>query len=535
MKQRAVVGALGVLFVLSNGSESVGAQVPFERIRDAAKDPGSWLTYSGDYAARRHSLLAEITPANVARLRPLWIYQLQNTQTAAETTPLVADGVMYVTEPMSAVTALDVRTGVPLWRWSKPMPAHLRTLGFGPANRGVAILDSTVFIGTLDAHLVALDARSGAVRWDATVADNGAGYSITAAPLAIPGMVIVGISGGEAGIRGFLDAYDARTGKRLWRFWTIPAPGEPGSETWTGQAWRTGGGATWITGSYDPELGVLYWGVGNPGPDWNGDPRPGDNLYTASLVAIDAHTGRLRWHFQFTPHDVHDWDATEIPVLLDVAVDGQPRKLVAMANRNGFYYVLDRATGRFVHGAPYARQTWARGLDSAGRPIPNPNQAPSDSGTLIYPSMQGATNWFSPSYDSAAGLFYVAVREMGAVYYKRAATYKAGQMYAGGGEHTLESDSASGAIRALDATTGARRWEFHLYSPPWSGVLSTAGGLVFGGSNEGFVFALDAATGKPLWRFQTGGIINSSPMSFLVDGRQAIAVASQNVVVVFGL
>jgi alcohol dehydrogenase (cytochrome c) len=531
---RAAVG-LAALAALSAGPTALHAQVPYERIRDAARDSGSWLTYSGDYAARRHSLLSEITPANVGQLRPIWIYQLQNTQTSAETTPIVADGIMYVTEPMSAVTALDARTGVPVWRWSKPMPVHLRTLGFGPSNRGVAILDSTVFVGTIDAHLVALDARSGAVRWDVTVADNAAGYAITAAPLAIPGAVIVGISGGEAGIRGFLDAYDARTGKRLWRFWTIPAPGEPGSETWTGTAWRTGGGPTWVTGSYDPDLDLLYWGVGNPGPDWNGDRRPGDNLYTASLVAVEARTGRLRWYFQFTPHDVHDWDATEIPVLFDAPIDGRQRKLVGMANRNAFYYVLDRSTGKFVHGAPYARETWARGLDSAGRPLADPVQAPSDSGTLTYPSLQGATNWFSPSYDPTTGSFFVAVREMGAIYYKRPAVYKPGQLFDGGGEHTLENDSASGAIRALDATTGAVKWSFHLFSPPWFGVLSTAGGLVFGGSNEGYAFALDATTGKPLWRFQTGGVMEGAPMSFLLGGHQAIAVAAQGAVIVFGL
>jgi len=527
----AVAGALA--FVA--GVAPVRAQVSFERIRDAAHDSGNWLTYSGNYAAHRHSSLAELTPANVGRLRPRWIYQLGNTQTSAETTPVVADGIMYITEPMSAVTALDARTGAPLWRWARPMPPHLRTLGFGPVNRGVAILDSTVYVGTLDDHVVALDARSGAVRWDVTIADNAAGYAITAAPLAISGAVIIGVSGGEAGIRGFLDAYDARTGRRLWRFYTIPAPGEPGGESWPSDAWRTGGGATWLTGSYDPESDLLYWGVGNPGPDWNGDTRRGDNLYTASLVALDGRTGRLRWHFQFTPHDLHDWDANEIPVLFDAPINGRPRKLVAMANRNAFYYVLDRLTGQFIRGAPYARQTWARGLDSTGRPIANVDQIPTDSGTLTWPSLQGATNWFSPSFDQTTGLFYVAVREMGAVYYKRKAVYKPGQLYDGGGERTLENDSAAGYVRALDAATGARKWEFRLFSPPWAGLLSTGGGLVFGGTNEGYVFALDALTGKPLWRFQTGGVINASPMSFLLDGHQAIAVAAQGTIVVFGL
>jgi alcohol dehydrogenase (cytochrome c) len=513
---------------------SVLAQVPYERIVQARRDPGNWLTYSGGYASHRHSPLAEITTENVAQLKAAWIYQIGKPG-LVETTPLVVDGVMYITEPPSTVTALDVRSGRPLWTWSPVMPRDVRFIGFPPVNRGVAILDETVFVGTLDAHLVALDAKSGTVRWDVVVADNATGHSITVAPLALDGKVVVGISGGEAGIRGFLDAYDAKTGKRLWRFWTIPGPGEEGNETWGGESWKTGAGPTWVTGSFDPALNLVYWGVGNPGPDWNGDLRPGDNLYTCSLIALDADTGKLKWHFQFTPHDIHDWDACQIPVLVDGEFQGRPRRLIATANRNAFYYLLDRETGEFLLGSPYAKQTWAKGLGARGRPIRIPGTEPSEEGTLVYPSLQGATNWFSPSYSPRTGLFYVAVRQMGAYYFKGEAEYEPGKPFLGGGEQALAGDEASGVIRALNVMTGKKQWEFPLHSPPWAGVLSTAGGLVFGGTNEGNFFALDDTTGEVRWQFQTGGAIRANPMSFSIDRRQHVAIAAGTAILVFGL
>ncbi len=515
-------------------SPMVSAQVPYQRIIDAEKEPGHWLTYSGNYSGHRFSHLAQITPQNVAKLKTVWVYQIEG-RGRFETSPIVVDGVMYVTEPPTKVTALDIRTGRSLWTWQRPGARTARTIGFGPTNRGVAILDNNVYVGTLDCYLVALDARSGAVRWETKVADNAMGHAITGAPLAIDGRIIVGISGGEAGIRGFLDAYDAKTGKLVWRFWTIPGPGEPGRETWGGESWKTGAGSTWLTGSYDPETNTLYWGTGNPGPDWNGDVRPGDNLYTCSLLALDASTGKMKWHFQFTPHDTHDWDSNQIPVLLDVTLQSRPRKLVAMANRNGFYYLLDRVTGEFLHGSPYVKQTWAKGLDTKGRPIVLPNTEPTVEGNLVWPSLQGATNWFSPSYSPLTKLFYVAAREMGAYYYKGEAVYKPGQWYAAGGERALEGDKAWGAIRALDVTTGMVKWEFRLQSPPWAGVLATAGGLVFGGSNEGNFYALDALSGKPLWDFQAGGPIAANPISLMIDGKQHVAIAAGHSLFVFGL
>jgi alcohol dehydrogenase (cytochrome c) len=527
----ARLGVVGVIALLAPALAS--AQVPYARIRSADHEPESWLTYSGTYAARRYSPLTEITAANVAALRPQWVYQVQEAG-PIEATPLVADGVMYITEARSRVAALDLRTGRTLWRYEPSLPKEVRTIGFGPVNRGVALLDDRVYVGTLNAHLVALDARSGSVRWDVEVADNRLGYAITSAPLAIDGKIVIGVSGGEAGIRGFLDAYDAKTGARVWRFNTVPGPGEPGHDTWAGDSWKTGGAPTWLSGSYDPELNLLYWGVGNPGP-WNGDHRKGDNLYSCSLVALDAATGTLRWHFQFTPHDTHDWDANQIPVLVDATIDGSLRKLVVTANRNGFYYVLDRATGAFVRGTAFSTQTWAQGLDQRGRAIEIPGMEPSEEGTLVWPSLQGATNWFSPAFDPARQLFFVPVRELGSRYFKNDIEYEPGKPFLGASEDVVSGDKVYGAVRALDVLTGERRWERRLLSPLWAGVMATAGGLVFGSTNEGNVYALDSATGATLWDFQTGGPCAANPIAFVLDGREQIGVACGQAFFVFGL
>jgi alcohol dehydrogenase (cytochrome c) len=517
------------------GSADLAAQVSYPRIAAATTTPGDWLTYSGSYQSHRFSPLDQINRGNVAQLKPFWVYQVHSAG-QVETSPIVADGVMYLTEPPSTVTALDVRSGRPLWTYSPAIPSDVIVIGSPPVNRGVAILDDTVFLGTVHGHLIALDARSGAVRWDTVVENNRVGYYLTSAPLAIDGRIVVGVSGAEAGIRGFLDAYDPKTGHRLWRRFTIPAPGEAGAETWGGRdSWKNGGGSAWLTGSYDPELHLLYWGTGNPGPDWNGDVRPGDNLYTDSLLAIDPADGAIRWHFQFTPHDVWDWDSNEIPVLFDATIAGRPRKLVGMANRNAYYYVLDRETGEFITARPYAKQTWSDGLDAKGRPRVRANMEPSLGGTLVFPNIQGASNWPSPSYSPQTHLFYQNAREMGTYYYKGEAKYTPGQGFTAGGGRYVNGDEASGAIRALEATTGALKWEFKLLSPGWSGVLSTAGGLVFTGSDEGNFFALDAETGKPLWDIQLGASIRANPISFAVDGKQYVAIAAGYALFVFGV
>ncbi len=511
------------------------AQVPYDRIVKADSEPQNWLTYGGTYKSQRYTPLDQINTKNVTQLRPLWVYQIRQAG-IIETSPIVVDGVMYITEPPSTVTALDVRTGRPLWSWSPKIPDDVIVIGSPPVNRGVAVLDNMVYVGSIAGHLTALDAKSGAVRWDTVVDDNHLGYYLTLAPLALDGKIVVGVSGAEAGIRGFVDAYDAKTGKRVWRRHTIPAPGEPGSETWGGKdSWKTGGGSTWLTGSYDPELHTLYWMVGNPGPDWNGDNRPGDNLYTCSVLALNPDDGSIKWHFQFTPHDTHDWDAVQNVVLFDAPVNGRPRKLLAQADRNGFYYVLDRTNGEFIAGAPYVKQTWADGLDAKGRPRVKPGLEPTEKGVEVFPSISGAANWYSPSYSPKTGLFYQVAREWSTIFYKGEAVYKPGFGFTAGGGRTQNGDDAWAAVRAFEATTGKLKWEFKLLSPGFSSLLSTAGGLVFGGTDEGNFFALDAATGAPLWDTQLGANIRGIPVSFAIDGKQYVAIGAGYAMFVFGL
>ena len=508
-------------------------QVPYERLLRAYTEPGNWLTYSGNYQGHRYSTLDQINTVNVAGLKVAWMYQIR-ARHKLETSPLVFDGIMYITEPPGDVAALDLRTGRPIWTYRRALPKGI-IVCCGQVNRGLAALDDQLFVGTVDAHLVALDMKTGRVRWDVEVADYKAAYSITVAPLALKDKVIVGIAGAEYGIRGFLDAYDARTGKRAWRFWTCPGPSEPGNETWSGDSWKTGGAPTWVTGAYDPEANLVYWGTGNPGPDFIGDDRLGDNLYSDALLALDADTGKLKWYFQFTPHDVNDMDSNQVPVLVDAVFRGAPRKLVLFANRNGFYYVLDRLTGEFLAGRQFARQNWAQGLDARGRPIPNPAAIPSAEGALVYPDDDGTANWFSPSYNPQTKLFYQNVREKGGVYHRTEAPYEPGKLFTGASRRNVPGEEPWGALRALDPLTGEVRWEFKVHSPPWCGLLSTAGGLVFGGEEEGSFFALDAATGKPLWMFQAGARVASNPISYLHEGKQYVAVAAGHAIMVFTL
>jgi alcohol dehydrogenase (cytochrome c) len=525
--------SVATVTAVSAATAPVGAQVSYERILDAASEPGSWLTYSGSYGAQRYSTLDQIDRDNVDRLQAAWIYQARSTQ-KFEVSPLVVDGVMYITEAPSDATALDLRTGRPLWSYRRSLPQGIVTC-CGQVNRGVALLDDQVFLGTVDAHLVALDASTGRVRWDIEVADHTAGYAITVAPLALDDKIIVGISGGEYGIRGFLDAYDPITGERLWRFWTVPGPGEPGHDTWSGDSWERGGAPTWVTGAYDPELNLLYWGTGNPGPDFIGDVREGDNLYSESLIALDPDTGELVWYFQFLPHDLHDYDSTQIPVLLDAEFEGEPRKLVVFPNRNGFYYVLDRSTGEFLLGKQFARQTWALGLDEDGRPIEDPESIPDLDGALVYPDDDGAANWYSPTYSPQTNLIYQNVREKGATYYLADATYEPGKIYMGASRRVVPGEDPKGFLRALNPLTGDLVWEVEVHSPPWAGLMSTAGGLVFSGTMEGDFFAADAYTGDVLWRFQTGGAVYANPITYISEGRQFVAIAAGSALFNFAL
>jgi alcohol dehydrogenase (cytochrome c) len=506
------------------------AQVTFERLVNASSEPQNWLTYSGDYAGDRFSPLDRVNTANVHSLTAKWVYQTAATG-KFETTPLVVDGILYATAQDDRAFALDARTGRPIWLFQHQVPSDIRPC-CGHVNRGLAILGDKVFLGTLDAHVIALDAKTGNVIWDVPAADYKEGYSFTLAPLAVKNLVILGVSGGEYGIRGFIDAYDADTGQRKWRFYTVPGPGEPGHETWEGDSWKIGGAPAWMTGVYDPKTNQLFWPTGNPSPSNRGEGRAGDNLYSNSLLALDADSGKLNWHFQFTKHDEHDWDATQVPIM----IDSGEKHLIAQANRNGFFYLLDRTTGKLLSTNAYAHTTWTDSKDADGRPVPNQQSSPTPEGRTVCPGALGATNWMSPSFDSRTNLFYVTAREECDIFSTAPQPYEVGHAYYGSAY--FPSDKAEpywGALRAIDPKSGQVKWEFRHVSPTWSGVLSTAGGLLFTGDAEGNFIALDAASGKPLWHFQMGGAVYASPMAFAVDGKEYVAIAAGSSLYAFGL
>ena len=529
---------------------SVQAQVTFERLLRADAEPWNWLTYSGTYRSQRYSPLTQITPQNVKNLEPQWVFQSRSLE-KFEATPLVVDGVMYTVQAPNDVIALDAATGRIFWTYSYTPSPQARPC-CGRINRGLAILGDTLFMGTIDAHLVAIDAKNGQPLWDTTVARAESGYALAHAPLVVKDKVIVGTAGGEYGIRGFIAAYNARTGKEVWRFYTIPGPGEPGHETWGGDSWQHGGGSIWVTGSYDPELNLTYWGVGNPGPDWNGDPRPGDNLYTDSVVALDADTGKLKWYYQFSPHDEFDYDSVQVPVLADMEWQGKdgrrtPRKLMFFANRNGIFYALDRATGEFLMGKPFVTVNWMDGFDSKGKPIRIAGKVPTTEGTLIYPGNQGGTNWYNPSYSPRTGLFYIPTwANYSSIYIKAPEEFKEGQRYGGGfpkspipfgrtTQNFRKEDEGYGAVRAIDPRTGERKWEFKMTDVTDAGILTTASDLLFSGGREGYFYALDARTGAVLWKANLGGAVASGPMTYLAGGRQYVAVAAGNALFSFAL
>jgi alcohol dehydrogenase (cytochrome c) len=506
-----------------------------ERLQAAGKNTDEWLTYSGSYDGWRHTSLAEITPANVARLRVRWIKQFDISQQRIEATPLVVDGVIFMVADAGHVLALNAKTGDVIWQYKRPIPSDL-PLGFGPVNRGLAASGSTIFFGTLDGHLVALNAADGKVIWETLVASPSGGYSVTGAPLAVNGRVIVGVSGGEFGIRGFLAAYDASSGKQQWKFYTIPGPGELGHETWENDAWQTGGGGTWVTGSYDPSTDLLYWGVGNPSPAFLGDVRPGDNLFTASVIALHASSGKLAWHFQFSPHDEHDWDAAQTPILADLAIKGVLRKVICWANRNGFYYVLDRVTGEFLTGVPFVEIDWAKGLTPAGRPILVEAAKVSTAGRRIRPGIE-ATNWQNPAFDQGQESIFIPATEVSSVFSKRPPN----EMTIGPHGYAIGSgwsqvEPPTRLVVALDAATGSRKWQYSSSASgrDYSGLLATRGRLVFGASG-GNLFALDSESGREVFRQSLGGSTMSPPISFTIDGAQVIAVAAGRALFVFGL
>ncbi|MEZ5393521.1 MAG: PQQ-dependent dehydrogenase, methanol/ethanol family [Bryobacterales bacterium] len=527
-------------------TSALSGQVPYDRLLNAERDPANWLSYNGSYSSTRHTTLEQITPENAPDLELDWVFQASALD-KFETSPVIVDGVMYITEPPNDVVALDARTGRVFWEYEHEVPPNV-TPCCGKVNRGVAVLDELFYLATLDCRLIALDAKTGAKAWDVEVCNYPIGYALALAPLAVKDKIIIGTAGGELGIRGFLAAYDAKTGEQAWKFYTVPGPGEPGHETWENDAWKTGGASIWVTGSYDPELNLTYWGVGNPGPDWNPDVRPGDNLYSSSVVALDADTGKLAWHFQFTPHDKWDWDSVQVPVLVDMDWQGRPRKLMLWANRNGFFYVLDRVTGEFLLGQPFIHQTWAERLDAKGRPILIEGKGPSEKGSLTVPGVQGGTNWYSPTYSPVTGLFYVnAWDAYSSIYYKWDEVYEPGRWYAGGSPKSVTSgtrrsepnirdvDTGYAAVRAIEPRTGKLAWEFRLGDMSESGILSTKTNVLFAGSREGHFFALDARDGKLLWRRYLGGQVIAAPVSFEVDGKQKVAITAGHALFVFGL
>jgi alcohol dehydrogenase (cytochrome c) len=489
-----------------------------------APDGSRWLTFGGDYSNQRHSPLTQITAANVNRLVPQWTFQT-GTLGNFETTPLFRDNVLYVTGPQNVAWAIDARTGRQIWRYRRELPPNL-TACCGLVNRGFAMLGDKLFMVTLDAHLLALDRATGAIVWDATMEDYKNGYASTLAPIVVKNKVIVGVAGGEFGIRGFIDAYDAQTGKRVWRFYTIPGPGEPGHETWAGDSWKIGGAGVWVTGAYDPEQNLLFYGTGNPGPDYHSASREGDNLYSTSLVALDADTGKLRWHYQFTPHDVHDWDSTEVPVLANITIGGRQRKVVMFANRNGFYYTLDRTTGEVIAAKPFVTTTWAKEIGRDGRPIALPGHTPNENGEVTCPDITGGTNFWPPTFDPNTRTFFVNAREACMTFYAWKPEYKPGDRFTGGaGQRGQGGEQTYGALRAIDPATGERKWEFRYLTPSTAGLLTTASGLIFTGDAEGNLLALDSRDGKLLWRYQMGAALHgTSPTTFMVDGRQFLLV-----------
>lgn len=523
-----------ILVVVTCVASNVFGQVTYDRLVHSSREPQNWLTYSGNYAAHRYSFLDQINARNGAALVAKWVYQTgapsDGSNGRFETTPLVVDGILYGTAQDGRVFALDARSGRPIWKYQRQLPRDVRPC-CGRVNRGLAILGDKVFFGTLDAHVIALDAKTGHVIWDVEAADYKKGYSFTVAPLAVKDLIIISPAGGEYGIRGFIDAYESNTGQRRWRFYTVPGPGEPGHETWTDDSWKTGGAPAWVTGAYDPVSGQVFWPTGNPAPSNWGESRAGDNLYSNCLLALDAETGKLNWHFQFTKHDTHDWDATEVPVMID---QGE-KHLIVQANRNGFFYVLDRSTGKLLSATPFGALNWSHSKDAEGRPAPDKDIEPTPEGRRVCPGAYGVTNWFSPTFSPKTGLFYVTANESCDVFSTAPQRYEEGSAFFGSAYNPADDSPDGGAVRGIDPWTGRVNWEFRHISQSSSGLLSTAGGVLFTGDAQGNFILLDASSGKSLWHFQTGGEIHSGPIAYAVDGKEYIGIAAGTALYAFGL
>ena len=527
-------------------SQSSGLPITYDRLLKADQEPGNWLMYNSTYNGWRFSRLNQITAQNVKNLKVKWLFQGRHVE-KFETTPLVIDGIMYLTRPENAIYALDALTGRQLWMYEHKNPE--RTFNCcGKNNRGLAVLGTTLFMNTLDMHVIAIDAKSGRELWKIQMYDpnEAGGYAAPGAPLIVKDKLIVGMAGGEHGVSGFLDAYNPKTGERLWRFHTIPQPGEPNFGTWAGDSWKTGGVSTWNAGAYDPDTNTLFWGTSNPWPDYNDDFRAGDNLYSCSVLALDPDTGKLKWHYQFTPHDVHDWDSTQNPVLIDTMFLGQMRKVLAWPNRNGFFYLVDRTNGKFLSAKAFVKQTWNKGFDfeNNGRPDLVPGNDPTPEGNdKVWPGIDGGANWMAHSYSPLTKLLYVFAREEHRAFTKNevpppttAQTEPTPvQLFNRGRGPRFAPEESWGKAIAIDPSTGAIKWEYRVVSPPWGGMMSTAGNLVFGGTVEGVIFALNATTGERLWTFASNGPVYGTAISYLADGKQLVSIPAGDVIVTFGL
>ncbi len=513
------------------------ANVTFDRILKADQEPQNWLSYSGGTKSQRYSQLGQINTDNAKGLQLKWVYPTQSTE-KHEATPLVVDGTMYLVKNTNDVVAINAATGAVLWTYRHAYDAATRNPCCGKLSRGLAILGNTLFLAAYDARMIAIDARTGRELWNTPAADIKQAYAFTTAPQVVKNRVIAGTAGGENGVRGFLAAWDVETGKEVWRFNTVPGPGEPGNDSWSGDSWMHGGAPVWVTGSYDAETNLIYWGTGNPGPDWDGAARLGDNLYSASVIALDPDTGKIKWHYQFSPHNEFDWDSTQVPVLADIDWQGRPRKVMLFANRNGMFYVLDRTTGEFLKGAPFVKVNWATGFDPKGRPIQVLN--PTKEGVLVYPGNQGGTNWYNPSFSPRTGLFYIPSWEnSSSTYWKGEAPpeFHDGAGFAGpfprGGQR---GDDVFSTVRAIDPKTANKVWDFRLTAPSTEGgILTTATDVLFAGGRDGQFVALDARSGKLLWQTNLGLSVASGPMTYSVNGKQYVTVTAMNIVYTFGL
>jgi alcohol dehydrogenase (cytochrome c) len=499
---------------------------------------GKWLTYSGSYKAQRFSRDTQINGKNVSRLKVQWIHQLGPVDIPNESTPIVVGNSMFIGVPPSTFVAIDVPTGNELWQYTYPLPKRLRMIWL-TTTRGVSVVGHYVYVTTPDAHVLALDAASGRVIWDKAMANYADGYSMTSPVLPVGDTIVAGVAGADYPTRGFISAYDAATGEIRWRFNTTAGPGEPGNETWAGDSWKLGGADAWGVGAYDPDLGLIYWGTGNPNPDLNASLRAGDNLYSNCELALDAKTGKLVWYFQFTPGDDHDWDATQTPALIDLRDGNTTQKLLAVANRNGFFYVLDRQNGHFLRAVPFVKQTWASGLTPTGRPIRAENSGPTRTGNLVYPSANGGTTWWPAAYSPDTQLYYTNARERGGLFFKTepAPKREIGQQYLAGAWSFAEDEQFKDYVRAIDPVTATVRWEHKNLTPtgaPRGGLLATAGGLLFG-SDASVLFALDAGTGALLWSFNTGAQIAAPPITYRDGDRQVIAVVAGSILLTFAL